>query len=171
MKPNKTVDRIERALWNAGRSSEPLVGGPVITGGADWQDGVMAEIRRIGPLEVKHPAALVLHSLGDAGSRGATCSAGVVLATQVEFLRNPAKPETPFLPVASHRASWRRRAKSPGRVYESATVWSWAAAVAACLVIGIGWYAFNDLSADAVLAGLFLDDPAGLTVNMMLVDM
>ena len=113
MKPNKAVDRIERALWNAGHSSEPFAGGPVITGGADWQDGVMAEIRRIGPLD----------------------------------------------------------AKAPGRIYEPATVWSWAAAVAACLVIGIGWYAFNDLNADAVLAELFLDDPAGLTVNMMLVEM
>jgi len=36
---------------------------------------------------VKHPAA----------SRGAS-------------LRNPAKPRTPFFPVASQRASWRRRA-------------------------------------------------------------
>ena len=62
-------------------------------------------------------------------------------------------------------------AKSPGRVYEPATVWSWAAAVAACLAIGIGWYAFNDLNADAVLAGLFRDDPASWTVNMMLVEM
>ena len=113
MKPNKTVDRIERALWHAGRASEPFAGGPVITGGADWQDGVMAEIRRIGPLE----------------------------------------------------------APSPGKVYENATAWSWAAAVAACLAIGIGWYAFNDLNTDAALAGLFLDDPAGLTVNMMLVEM
>lgn len=107
MNLNKTVDRIERALWNAGRASEPFAGSP------DWQDGVMTEIRRIGPL----------------------------------------------------------KSKSPGRVSESATVWSWAAAVAACLAIGIGWYAFNDLTADAVMAGLFLDDPAGWTVNMMLVEM
>ena len=113
MKPNKTVDRIERALWNAGRSPEPFAGGPVITGGPTWQDGVMAEIRRIGPLA----------------------------------------------------------AKSPDKVNEPTTVWSWAAAVAACLAIGIGWYAFNDLNADAVLAGLFLDDPTGWTVNLMLVEM
>ena len=119
MKPNKTVDRIERALRHAGRASEPFAGGPVITGGpaitggADWQDGVMAAIRRIGPLA----------------------------------------------------------APSPGRVYESATVWSWATAVAACLVIGIAGYALSDMHTDAVMAGLFLDDPAGLTVNMMLVEM
>jgi len=35
---------------------------------------------------VKHPAAFVLHSLGDAGSRGAS-------------LRNPAKPRTPSCPL------------------------------------------------------------------------
>lgn len=119
MKPNKTVDRIERALWNAGRVSAPftggavITGGPVVTGGAGWQDGVMAEIRRIGPLETK----------------------------------------------------------SPGRIYESAMVWSWAAALAACLAIGIGWYAFNDLNADAVLAGLFMADPSGWSVNVMLAEM
>ena len=113
MKPNKTADRIERALWNAGRSPEPFTGGPVITGGPVWQDGVMAEIRRIGPLD----------------------------------------------------------APSPVRFFESTTVWSWASAVAACLAIGIGWYALNDLNADTVLAGLFLDDPAGWTVNMMLTEM
>ena len=107
MKPSKTVDRIERALWNAGRASEPF------TGASDWQEGVMAEIRRIGPLA----------------------------------------------------------AKAPGRDHAPATVWSWAAAVAACLAISIGWYAFNDLNADAVLAGLFLDDPAGWTVKVMLVEM
>jgi len=44
--------------------------------------------------------------------RGATCSAGVALATQVESLRTPPKPRTPFLPVASHGASWRRRVYS-----------------------------------------------------------
>ena len=103
MKLNKTVDRIERALWNAGRFSEIFAGSP------DWQDEVMAKIHQIGPL--------------------------------------------------------------PGRVHESATAWSWATAVAACLAIGIGWYAFNDLNADAALAGLFLDDPSGLAVNMMLVEM
>ena len=113
MKLNKIMDRIERALWNAGRSSEPFTGGPVITGGADWQDRVMAEIRRIGPLETK----------------------------------------------------------SPDRVYKPAIVWSWAAAVAACLAIAIGWYAFIDLSTDTVLTRLFLDDPAGWTVNMTLVEM
>ncbi|MDP2991339.1 MAG: hypothetical protein Q8O57_12340 [Kiritimatiellota bacterium] len=113
MKPNKTVDRIERELWNAGRASDPFAGGSVITGGADWQDGVMAAIRQIGLLE----------------------------------------------------------APAPGRVHAPATAWSWAAAVAACLAIGIGWYAFNDLNADTVLAGLFLDDPSGWTVNMMLVEM
>jgi|GEM_PF-3309827 len=68
--------------------------------------------------------------------RGATCSAGVALATQVESLRNPAKPRTPFLPsvailrrrmglpvaasfakvalateAESRRAFWRRRVK------------------------------------------------------------
>lgn len=107
MKTNKNVDRIERALWNAGRSSEPFVGG------SGWQDGVMAEIRRIGPLA----------------------------------------------------------AQLPCKVYEPAPIWSWATAVAACLAIGIGWYMFNDLNADAVMAGLFLDDPAGLSVNTMLVDM
>jgi len=107
MKPNKTMERIERALWNAGRVSESFVGS------SDWPDGVMAEIRRIGPLA----------------------------------------------------------AKSSVRVHAPATVWSWAAAVAACLVVGIGWYAFNDLNADAVLAGLFLDDPTGWTVNLMLVEM
>ena len=107
MKPNKTMERIERALWNAGRVSESFVGS------SDWPDGVMAEIRRIGPLE----------------------------------------------------------AQSSGRVYEDATAWSWAAAVAACLVIGIAGYALGNMHTDAVMAGLFLDDPAGLTVNMMLVDM
>ena len=63
------------------------------------------------------------------------------------------------------------QAKAPGKVQEPATGWSWAAAVAACLAIGIGWYTFNDLNADTVLAGLFLDDPAGWTVNIMLVEM
>ena len=113
MKPNKTVDRIERALWNAGRSSEPFAGGPVITGGPAWHDGVMLAIRQIVPLE----------------------------------------------------------AKSPGRIYEPATVWPWAAAIAACLVIGIAGYAISDMHTEAVMAGLFLDDPAGLTGNMMLVEM
>ena len=42
-------------------------------------------------LTVKHPAA----------SRGAS-------------LRNPAKPKTPFIPVASHRAFWRRRVNRKG---------------------------------------------------------
>ena len=107
MKPNKTVERIEHALWNAGRSFDPFVGK------SDWQDGVMAEIRQIGPLQTK----------------------------------------------------------APGKVHEPATGWSWAAAVAACLAIGIGWYTFNDLNADTVLAGLFLDDPAGWTVNIMLIEM
>ena len=77
---------------------------------------------------VKHPAARVsAEPTGKAGSRGATCSARVALATQVESLRNPAKPRTPFLPVAascaivalatkaeSHRASWQRRVKKSG---------------------------------------------------------
>ena len=107
MKLNKIVDRIERALWQAGRSAEPYAGGPA------WHDEVMLAIRQIGPLGTK----------------------------------------------------------SPGRVYEPATVWAWAAAVAACLAIGIGWYAFNDLNTDAALAGLFLDDPAGLAANVMLVEM
>ncbi|MFH1475905.1 MAG: hypothetical protein ABIH24_00210 [Verrucomicrobiota bacterium] len=107
MKTNRIVDRIERALWNAGRVSEPF------TGGSDWQAGVMAEIRRIGPLD----------------------------------------------------------AKSPVRVLEYATAWSWAAAVAACLVIGIAGYALCNLHTDAVMAGLFLDDPAGLTVNVMPVEL
>lgn len=111
MKTNKIVDRIERALWHAGHSSAPFAGGPVITGGSAWQDGVMAEIRRIGPLEVQ----------------------------------------------------------SPGKVYEPATLWPWAVAIAACLVIGIAGYALSDLHTDAVMAGLFLDDPVGLTVNVMLV--
>ncbi len=113
MKPNKTVERIERALWNAGRSSAPFAGGLVITGGADWSDGVMAEIRRIGPLA----------------------------------------------------------APSPARVHESATVWPWATAIAACLMIAIAGYALSNMHTDAVMAGLFLDDPAGLTVNMMLAEM
>ncbi|MFA5044043.1 MAG: hypothetical protein WC381_04715 [Kiritimatiellia bacterium] len=104
MKPNKTVDRIERALWNAGRSSAPFAGS------ADWQDGVMAAIRRIGPLE----------------------------------------------------------AKSPVRLYEPAVVWPWAAAVAACLAIVIAGYALSGMNTDAVMAGLFWDDPAGLTVNNMI---
>ena len=79
---------------------------------------------------VKHPAVPTRR-----GRDGATCYTGVALATQVESLlasaeppakpgRNPAKPRTPFLPVAapsaevilateaeSHRASWRRRVK------------------------------------------------------------
>jgi len=113
MKPNKTVDRIERALWNAGRPSAPFAGGPVITGGPDWQDGVMVEIRRIGPL----------------------------------------------------------MAQPSDRDGESVTLWSWAAAIAACLAIGIGWYAFNDLNTDAVLAGLLQDDPIDLTFNMLLAEM
>ena len=103
MKPNKTADRIERALWHAGRSSESFAGGP------DWPDKVMAEIRRIGPL----------------------------------------------------------KAKALGRVYPLATVWPWAAAVAACLVIGVAWHAFNDLNTDTAMVGLFLDDPADSTVNAM----
>lgn len=107
MKTNKTVDRIEHALWNAGRSPEPF------TGQSDWQDKVMAEIKRIGPLA----------------------------------------------------------APAPVRILENATVWSWAAAVAACLAIGIGWYAFNDLNSDTVLAELFLDDPSGWTVTMLLAGM
>ena len=107
MKLNKIVERIERALWDAGRPSELFVGS------SDWPDGVMAAIRRIGPLA----------------------------------------------------------AKSPGRVYEPAAVWSWAAAVAACLAICIAGYALSGMNTDAVMAGLFLDDPAGLTVNTMLVEM
>jgi hypothetical protein len=114
VKPDKhAVDRIERALWNAGKASGPFTGGPVITGGPDWQDRVMTEIRRIGPLETE----------------------------------------------------------LSGRAPESAVVWSWAAAVAACLAIGIGWYAFNDLNTDAVSAGLLLDDPDNWAVNMMLAGM
>ena len=113
MKTNRIVDRIERALWHAGRSFEPFAGGPVITGGSDWQDGVMAAIRRIGPLE------------GEAYDR----------------------------------------------IYSPATVWPWAAAIAACLVIGVVGYALSDMHTDAVMAGLFLDDPAGLTVNMMPAEM
>ena len=62
-------------------------------------------------------------------------------------------------------------AKSPGRVYEPAPVWPWVAAIAACMVIGIAGYALSDMHTDAVMARLFLDDPAGLTVNMMLVEM
>jgi hypothetical protein len=50
-------------------------------------------------------------------------------------------------------------------------VWPWAAAIAACLVIGICGYALSDMHTDAIMAGLFLDDPAGLTVNTMLVEM
>lgn len=107
MKLNKIVDRIERALWNAGRSSEPFAGS------SDWQDSVMAAIRRIGPLETA-------------------------------------------LPV---------------RVYEPANAWSWAAAVAACIAIVIAGYALSGMNTDAVMAGLFWDDPAGLTVNTMLVEM
>jgi hypothetical protein len=49
---------------------------------------------------------------------------------QVESLRNPAKPKTPFIPVAtffaeaatqvkSHRAFWRRRVKAEGRIQKS----------------------------------------------------
>ena len=75
------------------------------------------------------------------GRDGATCSAGVALATQVESLRNPAKPRKPFIPVAtyfaqgattflrppkratrrrevkSHRAFWRRRVKPTGTTH------------------------------------------------------
>jgi uncharacterized membrane protein YdfJ with MMPL/SSD domain len=107
MKPDKAVDRIERALWQSGRLSGPFAGGP------DWKDGVMAEIRQIGPLETT----------------------------------------------------------SSGRVHEPVMVWPWAAAIAACLVIGICGYALSDMHTDAIMAGLFLDDPAGLTVNTMLVEM
>jgi hypothetical protein len=49
--------------------------------------------------KVKHPAA----------SRGAS-------------LRNPAKPGMPFLPVASHRASWRRRVKRQMKMPHSSSV-------------------------------------------------
>jgi len=81
---------------------------------------------------VKHPAVLVLHSLGDAGSRGAYLLASAEpsafaarqsAATARRRLaklalrslakggpgRNPAKPESP---VVNHRAFWRRRAIS-----------------------------------------------------------
>lgn len=47
MKTNKTIDRIEQALWQSGRSLEPFAGGP------EWQNGVMADILRIGPLKTK----------------------------------------------------------------------------------------------------------------------
>ncbi|MDD5678161.1 MAG: hypothetical protein PHW60_09260 [Kiritimatiellae bacterium] len=107
MKPNKPVDRVERALWNAGHTPEPFAVS------AEWHAKVMAEIRRIGPL-------------------GAPLSC---------------------------------------RTDEPATAWTWAAAVAVCLAIGIGWYAFNDLNTDAVSAGLFLDDPAGWPISMMMVEM
>jgi len=107
VKPNKIVERIECALWQAGHSSELFVGGK------DWPDGVMAEIHRIGPLA----------------------------------------------------------AQPSGRAGGSVILWSWAAAAAACLAIGIGWYAFNDLNADAVLAGLLQDDPVDLTFNMLLAEM
>jgi len=53
---------------------------------------------------VKHPAA----------SRGAAYSAGArLLAAKAGYLRNPAKPRTPLLPVASHRASLGRPESSP----------------------------------------------------------
>ncbi len=107
MKTSKIADRIERALWHAGRSPELYAGGPV------WYDGVMTAIRQIGPLN----------------------------------------------------------REAPDRIYAPATVWPWAAAVAACLAIGITGYALSNMHTDAVMAGLFLDDPAGLTVNMMLVEM
>jgi L-asparaginase II len=107
MNLNKATNRIEDALWRAGRSPEALEGGP------RWQDEVMGAIHRIGPLD----------------------------------------------------------AKSPGRENGVSTVWYWATAAAACLVIGIGWYAFNDLSADAVLAGLVLADPVDFSINTMLEQM
>lgn len=107
MKTSKTTDRIEQALWQAGRSLDPFAGGP------DWQNGVMAEILRIGPL----------------------------------------------------------KAEESGHIRESVPVWSWVAAVAACLAIGVAWYAFIDLNADVVAAGLFLDDPAGLSITTMLVEL
>lgn len=107
MKTNNKTDRIEQALWQAGRSLAPFAGGP------DWQNGVMAEILRIGPLP----------------------------------------------------------AEESGNIHEPVSVWSWVAAVAACLAIGVAWYAFIDLNADAVLAGLFLDDPAGLSITSMLVEL
>jgi len=105
MKPDKNLERIERALWNAGREPAPFTGSP------DWQNGVMAAIRRIGPLA----------------------------------------------------------APSSGMVYANA--WSWATALAACLAIGVCWYAFIDLNTDTILEGLLLDDPAGLTVNMLMAEM
>ncbi len=52
MKPNKTVDRIERALWNTGCSPELFIGG------ASWAEGVMASIHSIGPLALNEPGGL-----------------------------------------------------------------------------------------------------------------
>jgi len=60
-------------------------------------------------------AAIEIRVISAKGKRPAAASCAVAtLATETESrgaLRNPAKPRTPFLPVASHRAFWRRRAK------------------------------------------------------------
>lgn len=115
MKIKKRVDQIEQALWQAGRSFEPLAPSPA------WQEEVMAEIRRLGPLKGRAPSP----------------AAGL----------------------------------APRRTYEPATVWAWAATVAACLVIALAGLAFSNLTADQVLAGLFLDDPAGLTARELLIEL
>ncbi|MBI2441454.1 MAG: hypothetical protein HYV35_08800 [Lentisphaerae bacterium] len=61
----------------------------------------------------------------------------------------------------------------PRRAYQSAPVLAWAAAVAACLVIGLVSYTVNNLNADAVIAGSFLADPTDLTMtaNLFAVDL
>ncbi|MBI2437284.1 MAG: hypothetical protein HYV36_00510 [Lentisphaerae bacterium] len=126
--PRRSLDRIERELWHSGRSFSALgglpkpgqgsaSGGEPFVGNSGWQEGVMAEIRALGPLPMAMP----------------------------------------------HR--------TPRSAGKKATLWAWAAAVAACLVIGLAGYAFNNLTADAVIAGLFLDDPAGLIANPLWVEL
>ena len=73
--------------------------------------------------KVKHPAIPTRR-----GRDGATCFAVVALATQVEALRNLAKPGTPFLPVAMHRASWRRRLKEIRKACHQSNAFSLSAA-------------------------------------------
>ncbi len=107
MKPNQTVDRIERAAWKAGQAPAPFAGE------ADWMDGVMLAIRRLGPLQ----------------------------------------------------------AQPSGRLDGTARILPWVAAIAACLAIVIGGYMLGNMHTDTVMAGLLLDDPAGLTVNMVLAEM
>lgn len=63
------------------------------------------------------------------------------------------------------------KAQPSDRTQGIAAILPWAATIAACLAIGIGGYMLDNIHTDTVMAGLFWDDPAGLTFNIGLAEM